>query len=148
MPSSHKEEGTEKHRLYHCPETNEVRREIPEIFRKWKQKNENLKEGMEVTKACCDAPFTLLRRKTKDEWTDTRQRVGPTIDAETDSDSRRRQGPRQGSKKLEDQRTEKKDHRKERRGLWNEFDTGGFMAQKGLWNVAREKMMQDRGCIA
>ena len=37
--------------------------------------------------------------------------------------------------------------RKERRGLWNEFDTGGFMAQKGLWNVAREKLVQDRGAL-
>ena len=22
--------------------------------------------------------------------------------------------------------------------LWNEFETGGFMAQKGLWDFARE----------
>ena len=29
-----KEEGTEQHRLYHCPEWYEVRREIPEVFRK------------------------------------------------------------------------------------------------------------------
>ena len=35
--------------------------------------------------------------------------------------------------------------RKEYRRLWNEFETGAFMAQKGLWNVAREKMVQDRG---
>ena len=34
----HKEEGTEKHRLYPCPEWYEVRREIPEAFRKWEQK--------------------------------------------------------------------------------------------------------------
>ena len=34
----HKEEGTEKHWLYHCPEWYEVRREIPEAFRKWEQK--------------------------------------------------------------------------------------------------------------
>ena len=27
----HKEEGTEKHRLYHCPERYEVGREIPEV---------------------------------------------------------------------------------------------------------------------
>ena len=33
-----KEEGTEKRRLYHCPELYEVRREIPEAFRKWEQK--------------------------------------------------------------------------------------------------------------
>ena len=31
-------EGTEKHRLYHCPGWNEVRREIPEVFRKREQK--------------------------------------------------------------------------------------------------------------
>ena len=24
---------------------------------------------------------------------------------------------------------------------------GGFMAQKGLWNLAREKMLQDRGAL-
>ena len=30
-----KEEGTEKPRLCHCPEWHEVRREIPEVFRKW-----------------------------------------------------------------------------------------------------------------
>ena len=31
------EEGTEKHRLYHCPEWYKVRREIPEAFRKLEQ---------------------------------------------------------------------------------------------------------------
>ena len=31
------EEGTEKHKLYHCPEWYEVRREIPEVFRKLEQ---------------------------------------------------------------------------------------------------------------
>ena len=34
----HKEEGSERHRLYHCPSWNEVRRRIPEAFRKWEQK--------------------------------------------------------------------------------------------------------------
>ena len=34
----HKEEGTEKHRVYHCPEGNEARCEIPEALRKWEQK--------------------------------------------------------------------------------------------------------------
>ena len=33
-----KEEGTEKHRLYHCLEWHEVRQEIPEPFRKWEEK--------------------------------------------------------------------------------------------------------------
>ena len=32
------EEGTEKHRLYHCPEWHEVRWEIPKPFRKCEQK--------------------------------------------------------------------------------------------------------------
>ena len=30
-------EGTEKHRLYHCPESHAVRRDIPESFRKCEQ---------------------------------------------------------------------------------------------------------------
>ena len=29
------DEGTEKHRLYHCSECHRIRREIPESFRKW-----------------------------------------------------------------------------------------------------------------
>ena len=40
----YKEEGTEKHRLYHCPEWHEIRREIPVAFRKWEQKAKTLKE--------------------------------------------------------------------------------------------------------
>ena len=36
----HKEEGTEKHILYHCPEWHECRREIPEAFSKWEQEAE------------------------------------------------------------------------------------------------------------
>ena len=32
------EEGTGKHRLYHCPEWHAVRRDVPESFRKWEQK--------------------------------------------------------------------------------------------------------------
>ena len=46
----HKEEGTEKHRLYHSPEWYEIRREIPEAFRKWEQKARTLKERVEVAK--------------------------------------------------------------------------------------------------
>ena len=34
----HEEEGTEKHRLYHCPGWYKIRREIPEAFSKWEQK--------------------------------------------------------------------------------------------------------------
>ena len=34
-----------------------------------------------------------------------------------------------------------------KRRLSNEFEMGGFMAQKGLWNLARDKMLQDRGAL-
>ena len=40
----HQEEGTDKHRLYHCPEWYVVRREIPEAFRKWEQTTRTSKE--------------------------------------------------------------------------------------------------------
>ena len=42
------EEGTEKHRLYHCPEWHAVRRVIPESFRKREEKGENLEDRMEI----------------------------------------------------------------------------------------------------
>ena len=35
----------------------------------------------------------------------------------------------------------------DKQGLWDEFETGGFMAQKGLWNVARERMLRNRGAL-
>ena len=38
------------HRLYHCPAWHEIRREIPEAFRKCEKKEQNFKERMEVTK--------------------------------------------------------------------------------------------------
>ena len=50
------EEGTEKHRLYHCSELHEIRREIPESFQKVGAKSENLKERVEVAKRHCYAP--------------------------------------------------------------------------------------------
>ena len=37
--------------------------------------------------------------------------------------------------------------RKEHRRLRNEFEMGGFMTQKGQWNLARRKMPQDRGAV-
>ena len=40
----HKEEGTEKHRLDRCPEWHELRREIPEAFRKWERKAKTSKK--------------------------------------------------------------------------------------------------------
>ena len=47
----YKEEGTEKHRLYHCPEWYEIRKEIPEVFRKWEQRAKTPKKecGKEVS---------------------------------------------------------------------------------------------------
>ena len=38
------EEGTEKHRLYHCPEWHAGRRDVPESFRKWEQKAKTSKK--------------------------------------------------------------------------------------------------------
>ena len=37
--------------------------------------------------------------------------------------------------------------RRKIRRLWKELETGGFMAQKGLWNVARERMLRNRGAL-
>ena len=51
----HKEEGTEKHRLYHCPEWYEGRRVIPETFRKLEQKAGTSKKGVEAAKRYCFA---------------------------------------------------------------------------------------------
>ena len=39
-----REEGTEKHRLYHCRKWHAVRRGIPEAFRKWEQKAKTSKK--------------------------------------------------------------------------------------------------------
>ena len=50
-----REEGTEKHRLYHCSEWHEVRREIPEAFRKWSKKRK-LQERVEMAKRYRRAP--------------------------------------------------------------------------------------------
>ena len=36
---------------------------------------------------------------------------------------------------------------KEYRILSNDFEMGGSISQKSLWNVAREKMLQDRGAL-
>ena len=44
------EEGTEEHRLYHCPEWHAVRRHMSEVFRKLGAKGENVKERMEMAK--------------------------------------------------------------------------------------------------
>ena len=43
-----------RNRLHHCSEWYEVRREIPEAFRKWEQKAKNFNEGVKVAKKYCD----------------------------------------------------------------------------------------------
>ena len=42
---------------------------------------------------------------------------------------------------------ERRTSRKECQRLLNKFEMEGFMAQKGLWNLDREKMLQDRGAL-
>ena len=49
------EEGTEKHRLYHCPEWHAVRR-CSRVLQKVGAKGENVEERMEVAKRYCNAP--------------------------------------------------------------------------------------------
>ena len=39
-----KEEGTDKHRLYHCPVWNEVRHQLPDPCRRWQQKAKTSKK--------------------------------------------------------------------------------------------------------
>ena len=48
VSARHKEEGTEKHRLYHCPEWYEVRRESQRFSESWTKK-----QGVEVAKRYC-----------------------------------------------------------------------------------------------
>ena len=40
-----REEGTEKHRLYNCPEWHAVVRGIPEAFRKWEQRRKHQRKN-------------------------------------------------------------------------------------------------------
>ena len=35
--------------------------------------------------------------------------------------------------------------RMECKRLWEEFEVGSFIAQKGLWNIAKKRMLEDRG---
>ena len=54
----HKEEGTEKHRLYHCPEWYEVRHGIPDAFRKWEQKTRTSKEEWKWQRGIVTPPLS------------------------------------------------------------------------------------------
>ena len=42
---------------------------------------------------------------------------------------------------------DKKITRKEYQRLLNKFEMEAFMAQKGVWNLARNKALQDRGAL-
>ena len=58
----HMEEGTEKHRLYHCPEWNEIRREILEPFRKWEQKARTSKKEWKWQRGIVADPLSESQR--------------------------------------------------------------------------------------
>ena len=51
------EEGTEKQRLFHCPEWYEVRREIPKPFRNWEQKAKTSKKEWKWQRGLVTHPF-------------------------------------------------------------------------------------------
>ena len=53
-----KEEGTEKHKLHHCPEWYELRRVIPEAFRKWEQKARTSKKEWTWQRGTVSHPLT------------------------------------------------------------------------------------------
>ena len=59
----HKEEGTAKHRLYRCPEWYEVRREIPEAFRKWVQKARTSKEEWKWQRGCASSQWKQMEQR-------------------------------------------------------------------------------------
>ena len=54
----HKGEGTEKHRLHHCPEWNEVRQEIPEAYNKWEQKARTSKKEVKWQRGIVTHPLS------------------------------------------------------------------------------------------
>ena len=59
-------------------------------------------------------------------------------DVKTNSDSRRRQGSLPKRQKHEKLKDKKIITRKEYQRLLNKLEMEGFMAQKGLWNLAEE----------
>ena len=52
---------------------------------------------------------------------------------------------RQETEELKDKREESQE--RSIRGFKNKFEMDGFMAQKGLWNLAREKILRERGAL-
>ena len=56
------EEGTEKHRPYHCPVWCEIRREIPEAFSKWEQKARTSKKEWKWQRGLVAHPLSESQR--------------------------------------------------------------------------------------
>ena len=63
---------------------------------------------------------------------------------ENNSGSRRWQSSCKGGWKIAQKR---RITRKEHQRLLNKFEMEGFMTQKGWWNLARNKVLQDRGAL-
>ena len=63
---------------------------------------------------------------------------GTEMDDLLQAGARHKRARHKGIGRLKDK---KRTTRKEYRRLWKEFETGGFMAQKDLWKVARESML-------
>ena len=50
--------GTEKHRLYHCSEWHEIRREIPEALQKWEQKTKTSEKEWKLQRGTVTHPLS------------------------------------------------------------------------------------------
>ena len=58
----HKEEGTEKQRLFLCPEWHEVRRGMPDAFREWEQKASASKKEWKRQRGTVTLPLSESQR--------------------------------------------------------------------------------------
>ena len=66
--------------------------------------------------------------------------------AEKNSDSRRRKSPSKGGKKTGELRERMKELQETcTRGFLNKFEMEGLLTQKGLWNLAKENILKERG---
>ena len=76
----HMEGGTEKHRLYQCSEWHEIRREIPEAFRKWEQKARTSKKEWKWSRVIVAHPLSESQwnrgHSTKKKWESEKHRAG------------------------------------------------------------------------
>ena len=78
-------------------------------------------------------------------WTgaDGHQRIWQSD--EKNPSSRGRKSPSQRDKELENRWREEKDYEKGVSEVVKNFEMEGLMAEKGLWNVAKEKIMKETG---